>query len=532
MKKLRLNTADLLTRGYFPDRVIPPVTSSALRPAVPDLEAAARLFGKKLRSRSVQHSVPKRKHLRRILCFPNPVHQTLLASAVEKHWATIQKFCSQSPLSISVPVLSTSRAVESCFDRSEQPAHRALRSVGSRYLLKTDLSRFYPSIYTHSIPWAIHGKAAARRNKKLYGNYLDECARGTQDKQTGGIPIGRDTSFVLGEVVASAIDVRLKERIRKLKGTRYIDDYYLYFETLAETERALSILHKVAKESELELNDLKTEITPLPEAFEPAWKAELRGMQIRSAIGPQSTDLLSLFNRGFELATQFPQDSVLTYIAKQVISTTIDASNWELCQSLLLRATVGEPTMLSVLLDVVQKNISSVTDRRPIGTAVFSLCSYHAPLQQGNEVAWALWLAKQLEIKIPKAVAKTVAGVDDDVVALISLDLQEAGLFAPVDTSLWKQHMRKDELYGEHWLLAYEALGQGWLASLSRRDYISPDPIFSVLQNHDVRFYDRRPTLVSVSTDDYPGLDDHTVTHQIPDRLLKLLTAGKTVPSE
>jgi hypothetical protein len=114
--------------------------------------------------------------------------------------------------------LGKGRAIAPKEDLNRQPFHRARRSIGSRYLLKTDIARFYPSIYTHSIPWALHGKDAARKDKeyKLLGNRLDLWMRETQDKQTGGIPIGPDTSFVVGEVIASAIDLRLKERIAPL----------------------------------------------------------------------------------------------------------------------------------------------------------------------------------------------------------------------------------------------------------------------------------------------------------------------------
>ena len=84
----------------------------------------------------------------------------------------------------------------------------AQQSVGTRYLLKTDIARFYPSIYTHSVPSALHGKAAARADKKykLLGNRIDLWLRETQDKQTGGIPIGPDTSFLIGEILGTALD--------------------------------------------------------------------------------------------------------------------------------------------------------------------------------------------------------------------------------------------------------------------------------------------------------------------------------------
>ena len=46
-----------------------------------------------------------------------------------------------------------------------------------KYLVKTDIKNFYPSIYTHSIPWALHGKPFIRKpenrkNHDFFGNRL------------------------------------------------------------------------------------------------------------------------------------------------------------------------------------------------------------------------------------------------------------------------------------------------------------------------------------------------------------------------
>jgi hypothetical protein len=101
------------------------------------------------------------------------------------------------------------------------------------------------------------------------GNRLDLWLRETQDKQTGGIPIGPDTSFLIGEVVATALDLGLLAEIPSLRGTRYVDDYYLYFSSLSNAESALAALHGIARKFELEINDPKTEIVELPETLEP-----------------------------------------------------------------------------------------------------------------------------------------------------------------------------------------------------------------------------------------------------------------------
>jgi hypothetical protein len=491
----------LLTRGYFPDRAIPPVNSLGIEPAIPKMISYAtnlmqKMLSKgknkvKARSRCVSHSVSKRKHLRRTLSIPNPLHQCMLAIETANGWPDLRSFCEKSSLALSLPELGKGRAIAPREDLNRQPFYRAQRSIGSRYLLKTDIARFYPSIYTHSIPWALHGKDAARRDTeyKLFGNRLDLWVRETQDKQTGGIPIGPDTSFVIGEVVASAIDLELKKRIPRLRGTRSIDDYFLYFDTLSEAESAIAELHATTRELELELNDPKTEIIALPDNLEPAWKSDLRSLRIRPEARPQSTDLMTLFDRAFLHARNFPSDSVLTYAAKQVLSTKIEAENWKFCEALLLRAAIGEPTLLPVLADIYEANADSHSDNSQLAGTLHSICWYHAPLQQGHEVAWALWLAKKMAIEIPEIIADKVTAIDDDVVALVALDLREDGLFRGTRFDVWERHMTAQGLYDDHWLLAYEALEQGWLASIGGTDYIAQDEFFSILKSNDVKFY-------------------------------------------
>ena len=521
-----LTVSDLLTRGYFHDRVIPPLVSTGLAPAVGDLIDFVKKGRKRLRSRCTHHSVPKRKHLRRLLSIPNPLHYTALAREVEKYWAKLQTHCEKSRISLSIPRLSVRRALESTYDINQIPVQRALRSVGARYLLRTDFARFYPSIYTHSVGWAIHGKDVARANKTLYGNVIDAKLSDIQDRQTGGIPIGPDTSFLIGEVMGSAIDARLQARVKKVSGVRYIDDYYLYFSSLTDAERALSLLHKIAKEFDLEVNDQKTEIVALPEELEPGWKTELRTKQIRPTGSPQATDLVALFNRGFDLSQKFPTDNVMTYIARQVRSATIDADNWELCEALLMRAALAEPTMLSVVLEILEANAAIIGRKDNIQKTVASLCEYHAPLQQGFEVAWALWLARQQGLTVPQKIADLVCGVEDDIVALVALDLRDAGLFPNRPSRFWDDVMAAPNLYTEHWLLAYEALEQLWLPSKSGQDYVGADPVFEILRNHAGRFYDASLIAPPASSTGYENEDEEDVaaTELLPEHFEPLLT--------
>jgi hypothetical protein len=496
-----VSVEDLMTRGYFPDRVIPPVNSLALSVAVPDMLAYAqpKVLGilNRLRvpvlkrSRCATHSVPKRKHLRRTLSIPNPLHQCILSAEIASNWKELETFCAQSPISLSVPKPSVERALEATNSLNKQPIFRARRSVGARYLLKTDIARYYPSIYTHSVPWALHGKDPARSDKNfsLLGNRLDLWLRETQDKQTGKIPIGPDSSFLIGEVLGTAMDLALQSKLPSLRGTRLIDDYSLYFSTLSEAENALAVLHQVSREFEFEINDPKTELIPLPEQLEPPWKGDLRNLIIRDSGQPQATDLLTLFDRAFEHAKNFPADSVLTYAAKQTLSANITDENWSFCEALLLKAALAEPSMLSVVADIYDKYAAYHTNSEALAAAIESICAYHAPLQQGNEVAWALWLAKKMKVGISKVVGDKIARLDDDVVALVALDLNQLGLLEASGFAKWRGYMTGANLYESHWLVAYEAHEQGWLPSRTSTDYVGVDGFFSILRTYGVRFY-------------------------------------------
>jgi hypothetical protein len=61
----------------------------------------------------------------------------------------------------------------------------------------------------------MHGKAASKKDTSSNSptvnfNKLDWCLRRGQDGQTIGIPIGPDTSRIIGELICSAIDGKLR----------------------------------------------------------------------------------------------------------------------------------------------------------------------------------------------------------------------------------------------------------------------------------------------------------------------------------
>ncbi len=79
--------------------------------------------------------------------------------------------------------------------------------------------------------------------------------------------------------------------------------------------------------------------------------------------------------------------------------------------------------------------------------------------------------------------------MDNPVIVLLILDLRELGLISPsIDDKKWKRYLVKEQLYDDHWLLAYEAVIKEWIKPC--HNYIEDDPFFKALGDSDVSFYD------------------------------------------
>jgi transcriptional regulator with XRE-family HTH domain len=252
-----------------------------------------------------------------------------LSLLTEEKWADLEALAIRSPLSLTKPITThPDQAIERHTPLSDFPSRRAAVRYAARYVLKTDIARFYHSIYTHSIPWAIHSKAAAKRDRtpNLWGNSLDKLIRDSQDGQTMGIPIGPDVSLLIAELLLSAVDEALVKRTG-VRGVRYIDDYELSFNTLADAERVRGVLQELLGDYELALNSAKTAILELPLQLQEPWVSELGHFDLRARKKGQHTDLLRYFDRAFVLARSYPAEGVLKYAVGKAANLTVLLEN-------------------------------------------------------------------------------------------------------------------------------------------------------------------------------------------------------------
>jgi hypothetical protein len=489
----------LLGRGYFPKELPRPFVTTPFATA---MTSAAALPGDFAKTNNVptaktgRYSLARRGLFRRPLNICNPLSHFLLCKEMMGNWAAIKPHVAGTPLAATAPTFKPKgRAIDGRWPQGARPDLAQNTRLGRGYVLHTDISQFYRSIYTHSIPWALHTKSVAKVNRSLtlLGNKLDYWVRTGQDQQTVGIPIGPDTSLVIAELIMQRCDAELFAKLSDLKGHRFIDDYELSFETQTQAEDAFHILEACLSEYELTLNHKKTMVLGLPLPLEAPWATELKTMSFRSSQLGQAADLTNYFSRAYTLHSANADESVLQFAVARLRSMTVHPANWGLFQRLLLLCVMPEPASFPYVLEqiIVRKNAGAAPILPELEEIVNRLIQEHSVLRHSSEVANAAWACLALGIPLHEKSVDLISKCDDPVVALLALDCEQHGLVSKaLDKTLWSSHMTPDALYDEHWLLAYEANVKQWLPTAGPGDHVAADPNFGFLKANAVYFYD------------------------------------------
>lgn len=489
----------LISNGYFPSELPPPFVTSHFAEQTDDLWKTWYRY-KQPRTRPEFYSLARHGHYRRHLRIPNPVNQLFVSDVISKHWDDIKHHIHASPISLTKSEISkeTSRAIK-ILPFKVLPERRVLTASSHRYILSTDITLFYSSVYTHTIPWALHGKAKAKKDhspksKTIWGNALDAALRNGNAGQTVGIPIGPDTSQIVAEIILSPVDQQVCHKLgdRLKSGLRYIDDVFLCFDTFEDAEAALAELSSATTEFELELNVGKTAILETIDHIEELWTHRLREISVSRKPTKQRSDILKFFSEAFALAKEHDDERIMKYALRTSTSVEVQEVNWDLYQGFLIRTALTYPNTIDLVAQILNAYSRSgyPLDNNKLSGLVSSIIMRHAQLKHHSEVAWALWAAKTLELPIFKEAAECLGSLDSGVCALLTLDNMDKGqITAGVDTSYWKSQLSDEGLSDKMWLLAYEADLKGWLKTKNRK-FVDKSVFYSDLKSKDVSFYD------------------------------------------
>jgi Reverse transcriptase (RNA-dependent DNA polymerase) len=286
----------LVAQGYFPEPyVLPPCFTVSKHPsfkAGPYFSHTAESFKPKV-TEYLQVHFPKTELTDRTFGIVDPEIHSDIARTIARNWKTlvtclfrlrnkVSAYSFPIPLDSNAPGsigrLRSGRMIYEFIEMTENDL--AAVAYRYKYVFKTDVKNFYPSLYTHSIAWAIHGKrwirqGSNRYNYNLVGNRLDKLFQNANDGCTNGIPIGPAVSDLISEIVLAGVDASLSRRLNDdVLVVRFKDDYRILAVTEEEGKTAVKALQAALKEYRLELSDAKTEGTCLPEGLFRDWVSQ------------------------------------------------------------------------------------------------------------------------------------------------------------------------------------------------------------------------------------------------------------------
>lgn len=552
MPKLQLR--NFIELGGIPKELPPAFTYSGLSKVVrlPGfLPAAGQSFQKVKSSDCSSYSIPKGHGNRRVLSLPNPAFHVLLMKEILDHWSLIKKQTIRSPFGLSAPTASlhnksSGRFAEPRMPRKFEFLEHIERSTRFRVMLELDLAHFYPSVYTHSIEWSMVGKDKAKMahrgqslkpsDKRLFeaGKALDLKVRALRGRETVGLPIGPDSSFVLAELVASRLDIEIKQALDELRlpggmaGHRFFDDYRFYFSTEEEAARALDSIAEVVSAYHLRLNEQKTRIVRLPVAWRERWVDYFASFDFQAGANrePDARRLNLYISEAFRLQDEYPNEGVLNYALSRFLGAQApESTNRDQHSSaaktvvvphdyrytfmaLLCQSFVSRPDTAARVFAIIQEhNLAAPSERKCRSVLQKAVCSVlrGSGTKRHHELLWGLTMALAFGLDI-KREWKAVTNSDNAVVILAALDYRCAHAGQLKLPSTWTDLVKDPgELYTTNWILAYEAVTRGWLRT--NTDHVANDPFFGFLKKQNVTFY--RAGLVE-DTGDTAGLRSAT----------------------
>lgn len=509
----------LLGRGYLPKELPPPFTSSSFAEKIDLISDAWLSHYEGLTARQKKYYPPitscarfdmaRKGHSRRMLGVPNPINYYLLAKVLVDHSGEIEGRLTESRIGITPIALEGDgkRAVE--LPKISQLAERRVVSYAtSGVVLQTDILSFYHSIYTHSIPWAIHGKKVAKKNRssqdpQYYGNLIDSLLRSGQDGQTIGIPVGPDTSRIISEILLCAVERKIGESsFKKLSGGyRYMDDFFLTFENHVDAEAFLADMREAVFDFELQLNASKTKIYDAMSFNEETWPSEVGSLSVENWAAKQKKTLLRFFTEVIRIAKTHPDESIATFAVRKTSKHLISKESWELYEAFLIRMARENSNCLDSVVKII---CSYAAMGYPISNKVdlfaARMIEEHAPYNHHYEVSWILWLCRSLSIKLGERSTGLISRIENSFCGLLLLMLRSRGLLTGRGAvSDWTGTVTAEDLHGPHWMLIYESSLRKTWALPGASEAVDGDPHFRVLKAQGVSFFNSSATNIPLA---------------------------------
>lgn len=341
--------------------------------------------------------------------------------------------------------------------------------IGKKYLVKCDISTCFPSIYTHSLPWAIMGRDNAKQNRSSrrggWANEIDGLLQKACDGETHGLLIGPHASNVVSELILTVIDASLFN-----KGYRFIrniDDYNCYVASRYEAEQFIISLQEELSKFRLTLNQKKTEILELPITLSNGWVNSLRRNEPNKSDPLDYKDVSSFLEYATSLLPSYQNNaSILLYAFKMLASRSLKPSAKAYFRDYAMHLAIVFPYLLPSFEKAIIEPLSMDKDYiECLSKVIISDCLNHG---DHLSVCYGLYYAIKFDFKVDMPDFEDIKRANDCLLYLfVYLYAKHFGDGNLLDrlTKHAKEFPIEGREFEEMWLFLYHIRSKEWLPS-------------------------------------------------------------------
>ncbi|MCB4784439.1 MAG: RNA-directed DNA polymerase [Sulfurovum sp.] len=342
--------------------------------------------------------------------------------------------------------------------------------IGKRYIVKADISNCFPSIYSHSIPWALVGKSFAKsktKDKTEWYDKIDESTRNQKEAETHGILIGPHASNLISEIVLVCVDEVLE---KKYSYIRNIDDYECYVETYEKAEEFLIDLASELKKYNLSLNHKKTEILKLPLASTEHWVRRLNTFIFSSDEKLKLVEIRAFLDIALDLMKDNKNNSAILKYAIKVLSNKTMINN---AKEYFINTVHHLILLYPYLIPLLDKKVFEPFDisSKEIEKISQNIFKIGKDKKLYEAMSYALYFAIKYDFKFDDDLFKIIDKNRDTVLMLLAYlhDKKFSGSTRFNSTTIGKKYKKLaqsliDDI-DEYWVFIYEILTVGLLES-------------------------------------------------------------------
>lgn len=404
---------------------------------------------------------------------PTPMGHELLCKTLMKHWTKLTKYFStttkeQSRIISRIHIRKMQDKKELFLmnyeNRIDDGTPEPDIYLGKRYMVHADISKCYPSIYTHAIPWALVGKDVAKNNtgkkeQNKWYNQIDHFAQISKNGETHGLLIGPHTSNVLSEIILCAIDGDLSKKYDSY--IRHIDDYKCYVNTKEEADNFIIDLNRELRKYDLLLNHKKTEIYELPICVVETW---IHKIQNHMATFQKFKDYIdykeiqAFIDFIIKLVSEnADNNSVVLYAIKALKDLNLTKN----AQEYLVKSVVSLSLLYPYLVPILGKYIFEKYEVDNNQIQKYANMIYERYIHKNNYEAcsFALLYAIDSNSKIDSIDIKIIKSSQDCILMLMAfIYCKKNNLKSEVkQLKDYAQELKKGEM-DQYWLFVYECL--------------------------------------------------------------------------